>query len=100
MNRISSRRKAATFPLTIGTPYGLVKLELTHCAHCGQHFNFRILESAPLLSTLAAEPFLYRLMGSLEAIGSELWASLPPEPVRAEIDANTYEPPRLKIPQS
>ncbi len=100
MNRISSRRKAATFPLTISTPYGSVNLELVVCDGCGQHFNFRILDAAPLLSTRAAEPFLYRLMGTLEEIGSTLWMSLPPEAVRAAIQADTYEPPRLKVPQS
>lgn len=100
MNRISSRRKVATFPLTISTPYGSVNLELAVCENCGQHFNFRILDAAPLLSTSAAEPFLYRLMGTMEEIGTALWVTLPPDSVRFEIDANIYQAPPLKLPRA
>jgi hypothetical protein len=90
----------ATFPLTIGTPYGEVKLELRECSECRSeaHFAFRIVSAAPLLCTRAAEPFLYRLMGSLEEIGSHLWLNLPPEPVQQAIESGTYEPPKLRVP--
>jgi hypothetical protein len=62
-----------TFPLTIGTPYGEVRLELEPCENCDQHFNFRVLSTAPALSTSAAEPFLFRLMNTLGEVGFSLW---------------------------
>jgi hypothetical protein len=90
--------RPATFPLTIGTPYGLIRLELEPCRNCDDHFNFRVLDTAPALSTRAAEPFLYRLMNTLEVVGSDLWLTLPPESVMRSIEADTYTFDRLVIP--
>jgi len=98
-NKTRSTRPA-TFPLTIGTPYGLIRLELEVCRNCDDHFNFRVVDTAPALSTRAAEPFLYRLMNTLEAVGSDLWLTLPPESVKQSIAANTYTFDRLVIPPS
>lgn len=95
MNRTARRPRAARFPLTIDTLYGSIKLELELCEHCGEHFNFRVLEVAPALCTHAAEPFLYRLMNTLDAIGSDLWLSLPPKAPRGEIGANISRALRL-----
>jgi hypothetical protein len=91
-----------TFPLTIGTPYGEIRLELRECLECRSeaHFAFRIVSAAPLLSTRAAEPFLYRLMGSLEEIGSHLWLNLPPDSVQQAIESGIYKPSKLRIPVS
>lgn len=100
MNRSSKRRTQAVFPLTIGTPYGLVRLEMQVCKDCDSHFNFRIIEVAPGLSTRAAEPFLWRLMNTMEAIGSELWMELPPSGVRRSIELGTYKGDPLVIPAS
>lgn len=100
MQRTSSRQKAAIFPLTIETPYGLVRLEMQVCKDCDSHFNFRIVEAAPALSTRAAEPFLWRLMNTMEAIGSDLWMELPPPGVRRSIELGTYKGDRLVLPAS
>jgi hypothetical protein len=90
--------RSATFPLTIGTSYGLIRLELEVCRNCDDHFNFRVLDTAPALSTRAAEPFLYRLMNTLEAVGSDLWLTLPPESVQQSIAAGTYTNDRVVVP--
>lgn len=90
--------RAATLPLTIGTPYGTVTLELEVCRDCGSHFNFRVLETPPLLSTRAAEPFLFRLMHTMEAIGSDLWLNLPPQRVREEIELGIYKNDHVVVP--
>ncbi len=102
MNNKPRPTALATFPLTIGTPYGEVNLELRECRECRSeaHFAFRIVSASPLLSTRAAEPFLYRLMGSLEEIGSHLWLNLPPDSVQQAIASGTYTPPKLRIPVS
>jgi hypothetical protein len=90
--------RPATFPLTIGTPYGEVQLELEVCENCAEHFSFRVVSSAPALSTRAAEPFLYRLMNSMESIGSLLWMELPPVSVRRSIALGTYSNDELVLP--
>lgn len=100
MKPTASRRRAVILPLTIGTPYGAVRLELQECFDCGGHFNFRIVEVAPALRTRAAEPFLYRLMHTLEAVGAELWMDLPPASVRRAIEAGTYSNDALTIPKT
>jgi hypothetical protein len=91
MKHKTSSARPARLPLTIGTPYGLVEVELTPCQNCTDHFDFRIISSAPALSTRAAEPFLFRLMNTLGVLGSELWMELPPEDVKAEIGSNIYQ---------
>jgi hypothetical protein len=90
--------RPATFPLTIGTPYGEIKLELEVCRDCSEHFNFRILDTPPLLSTRQAEPFLYRLMHTMDSIGTELWLELLPEQVKHEIDSNIYKARNFVVP--
>lgn len=102
MNNKPRPTALATFSLTIGTPYGEVNLELRECRECRshEHFAFRIVSASPLLSTRAAEPFLYRLMGTLEEIGAQLWMELPPEPVQRAIEAGTYKAPKLRSPVS
>jgi hypothetical protein len=87
MNNKPRSTALTTFPLTIGTPYGEIRLELRECPDCRSeaHFAFRIVSAAPLLSTRAAEPFLYRLMGSLGEIGSYLWLNLLPDSVQQAI---------------
>jgi hypothetical protein len=92
--------RPARFPLTIGTPYGVVELELTPCENCSDHFDFRITSSAPALSTRAAEPFLFRLMNTLGIIAAELWMELPPKAVRRSIELGTYNNDELVIPFS
>lgn len=90
--------RPATFPLTIGTPYGEIKLELEVCQDCSDHFNFRVLDTPPLLSTRQAEPFLYLLMHTMDSIGTQLWLDLPPEKVKREIDAGVYSNGTLTVP--
>lgn len=97
MKHSRSQRELAKFPLTIGTPYGVVTLELYECANCSDHFNFRIVEAAPLLSTRQAEPFLYRLMHTLGQVAEDMWLDLPPPHVRAQITAGTYKNDKMVI---
>jgi hypothetical protein len=84
----------ATYPLTIGTPYGDVKVLLRVC-ESGDHFSFLLAESSVALSTRAAEPFLYRLSQVLPAIGEAMWMELPPHDLRQEIESGTYQPSPL-----
>ncbi len=102
MNNKPRPTAPATFPLTIGTPYGEVVLELRQCPDCRSeaHFAFRVVSTPPLLSMRAAEPFLYRLMGSLDEIGCYLWMNLPPESVQRAIESDTYRPSKLHVPAS
>lgn len=92
--------RSATFTLTIGTPYGAVILEMQPYSNCADHFDFRVVSSGPALSTRAAEPFLYRLMNTLESVGSVLWMDLPPESVRRSIDLETYTGVKFVFPDS
>jgi len=100
MKRTASRPKTAILPLTIGTPYGVVRLLLEDCRGCGQHFNFRIVETPPALSTRAAEPFLWKLANTLESVGHQLWMDLTPPEVEQEIELDIYIPSALKVPRS
>jgi hypothetical protein len=89
MNNKPTTPKVSTDRLTIGTPYGLLEVELKVC---GDHFSFRFLSTPPALHTRAAEPFLYRLFNTLPFIGEAMWADFPPEEVQVEIAASVYQP--------
>ncbi len=60
-------RKGATYPVTIQTPYGVLRMgyevNLTPCAECGQfHAAVVMLDASPRLKTQEAEDFLVELL--------------------------------------
>lgn len=93
MKNKSRRLGPATYPVTISTPYGSVKVLL---AIQGEHFSFMVAESDPGLCTRAAEPFLYRFAQVAELIADAIWWELMPGDLRGEIEADRYKPVDLR----
>ncbi len=92
MKNKSRRLGPATYPVTISTPYGSVKVLLSVQ---DEQFAFMIAESDPGLCTRAAEPFLYRFSQVAGLIADAVWWELMPGDLRGEIESDCYTPADL-----
>lgn len=74
MKHTDKRGKRATYPVTIQTPYGVLRMayemDMEPCPDCGQcHGSVTVLDASPRLKTAEAVPFLDMLPDLLMATG-------------------------------
>lgn len=75
MKHTDKRGRAATYPVTIHTPYGVLRLEYTFgssapCRDCGDvHDTVSYIEASPRLRTVEALPFVEDLPNLLLNLG-------------------------------